>query len=678
MPTTQLKKVMSAEPNKITATVQEAEALQAKGNTQGAIQLYRQWLKHSNSQYDWLIQFNLGILLRDGGDTTGAQQAFQTVLKQNPDFVQARAALGQIDSGSIPQTDNSLNKKHCNYCQKEVAKFLPYRSNLQSQAMQSLNTIGSDIKNFGCPHCGSTDRERHLKLYCSALKILKKNARILHFAPEWNFASYIAQFDPEIHIFADLHSKDPRFENINIEKIPYSDNSFDFVIANHIMEHVENPDAALAEINRVLKIDGIAILQTPYSGRLQKTFEDSGINTDELRLEFYGQEDHVRLFGQDVFDKFSTHLIPAVVSHQSLFDPSISDAFGVNAQEPFFLFRKKANNLNLAPATQGPVRRRTKSKKPLISVICTTYNHEHLIQNALESFAAQETDFSYEVLIGEDCSTDATQKVIENFSSGNQQCTLRPFFNHMNQGVNENFAKLLAEASGKYIAICEGDDYWTDNKKLQKQVDYLESNPDTSIVYSTTNSHHFGIEPRLDYTYVGGNRRDLTVEELKHAPPINTLTTMFRNAIRPLPKEFYTTGAGDMFLWSLLGWHGRGHYLVSILPSIYRQHPGGIHSSESQKGRWIMNLMTSYSLLLYYKRINEIELVDYYTQRCLLIAQEIVSDNDETVVGRLLALPSKMTQMAKGKYIFNGDLLTHIIHMALANSTKENKQCQPA
>lgn len=91
-----------------------------------------------------------------------------------------------------------------------------------------------------------------------------------------------------------------------------------------------------------------------------------------------------------------------------------------------------------------------------------------------------------------------------------------------------------------------------------------------------------------------------------------------------------------------------------------------------------MNLMTSYSLLLYYKRINEIELVDYYTQRCLLIAQEIVSDNDETVVGRLLALPSKMAQMVEGKYTFDSDLLVHIIHMALANSTTENKQCQPA
>lgn len=101
-----------AQPNPITATVQEAEALQAGGDTQGAIQLYRQWLKHSNSQYDWLIQFNLGILLRDGGDTTGAQQAFQAVLKQKPDFVQARAALEQVITITPGQTINQVSVVH--------------------------------------------------------------------------------------------------------------------------------------------------------------------------------------------------------------------------------------------------------------------------------------------------------------------------------------------------------------------------------------------------------------------------------------------------------------------------------------------------------------------------------------------------------------------------------------
>ena len=655
----------------------EAEQFQAQGDIASAIQIYRQWIKQSQSQDKWVAWFNLGALLNNNGDLTGAEQAFQAVLELQPNFAPAKAALGKIDNESTPQK-NSTKQKLCNYCQNEVAEFLPYRSNQQSQVMQSLNMIGSDIKNFGCPHCGSTDRERHLKLYCSALKILKKNARILHFAPEWNFASYIAQFDPEIHIFADLHSKDLRFENINIEKIPYSDSSFDFVIANHVMEHVANPDSALAEINRVLKADGVAILQTPYSGRLQKTLNDPGINTDELRLEFYGQEDHVRLFGQDIFDKYSAYLTPEVVSHQSLFGPGVAEAFGTNAQEPFFLFRKKINDFNLTPIIQESISRQKKSKKPLVSIICVTYNHEHLVQKTLESFATQETDFHYEILIGEDCSTDGTKKIIENFHHENHKCTLRPFFNIVNQGANANLAKLLTEASGKYIAICDGDDYWADRRKLQKQTDFLESNPDISIAYSTVNSHRHGVEPRLDYTYVGGNRRDLTAEELKHAPPINTLTAIFRNVIQPLPGELYTAGAADMFLWSLLGWHGRGHYLTSVLPSIYQQHSGGIFSGTNREGRWMLDLMTSYSLLLYYKRHKESMLTDYFSKRSHLLAREIILSQKNQAIDRLLALPSKMTQMAQGKYIFDDDLLTHIIHVALTNSIRKDEQCQPA
>ncbi len=129
---------MSAEPNKITATVQEAEALQAKGNTQGAIQLYRQWLKHSNSQYDWLIQFNLGILLRDGGDTTGAQQAFQTVLKQNPDFVQARAALEQVANAEIQHRTIEYKQLHSDCKNSRAKTFLhigcgPKRKNMTTR-----------------------------------------------------------------------------------------------------------------------------------------------------------------------------------------------------------------------------------------------------------------------------------------------------------------------------------------------------------------------------------------------------------------------------------------------------------------------------------------------------------------------------------------------------------------
>lgn len=653
--------------------IDEAGQRQAQGDLQGAILIYRQWLQHSNSPDDWPAYFNLGILLKDAGELVEARQSFAAALERKPDLSQAKTAIALVDQLLAEASTDAgptaaPHQRLCNYCQKEVDRFLPYRGGRGSLSHLSelLDHIGSDVDNFGCPHCASTDRERHLKLYCTALNVLKKDARILHFAPEWNFVSHAARFDPQVHVFADLYANDPRFEKINIEKIPYSDGSFDYVIANHVMEHVADPDAALMEINRVLKTDGVAILQTPYSGMLHKTLEDPGINTDELRLEFYGQEDHVRLFGLDIFERFSAHLDPAVASHQSLFDSSVSATFGVNPREPFFLFRKKAGSVDPAPSGRRPARR-TRSKKPLVSVVCVTYNHERLIRDALESFMHQETDFDYEVLVGEDCSTDATRQAIESFSFDNPRCALKPVFHKTNLGASRNFTELLAQAQGKYIAICEGDDYWTDSGKLQKQVDYLESAPDVSLVYSNVNSHRVGEGFRLDYMYVGGRKTDLTGDELKHAPPINTLTAMFRNVLQTIPAELHTSGAGDMFLWSLLGWHGGGHYLASVLPSIHRQHAGGIHSYESQKGKWLMNLMTSYSLLLYYRRIGESGLTDYYTQRCLLIAQEVASGGEETMLERLLGLPSRMSEMAKGEYAFDGELLAHIVRMAIAD-----------
>lgn len=92
----------------------------------------------------------------------------------------------------------------------------------------------------------------------------------------------------------------------------------------------------------------------------------------------------------------------------------------------------------------------------------------------------------------------------------------------------------------------------------------------------------------------------------------------------------------------------------------------------------MLDLMTSYSLLLYYKRHKESMLTDYFSKRSHLLAREIILSQKNQAIDRLLALPSKMTQMAQGKYIFDDDLLTHIIHVALTNSIRKDEQCQPA
>lgn len=237
------------------------------------------------------------------------------------------------------------SRHECNFCSSKVRKFLSYRGGWKNQPklMKLLNFTGSDVDNFSCPVCGAHDRERHLRMFMDHLNITSKlkNAVMLHFAPEKILSSYIASQKPLRYIKADLFPSSHDIIKIDMLDIPYEENYFDFVIANHVLEHVSDLPKALSEIQRVLKIGGYAILQTPFSAKLHQTIEDDGINTDSLRLELYGQEDHVRLFGNNIFNiitsvGFASH----TTTHQEAFPKIDPKYWGVNISEPLFLFKK--------------------------------------------------------------------------------------------------------------------------------------------------------------------------------------------------------------------------------------------------------------------------------------------------------------------------------------------------
>jgi SAM-dependent methyltransferase len=110
-----------------------------------------------------------------------------------------------------------------------------------------------------------------------------------------------------------------------------------------VLEHVDDDARALAEIRRVLKPGGMAILQTPYSRKLHRTWSDPGIDTPQARLQAYGQEDHVRLFGRDIFERVvAAGFESCVRQHADLLRDIDPATFGINPVEPFFLFRKAA------------------------------------------------------------------------------------------------------------------------------------------------------------------------------------------------------------------------------------------------------------------------------------------------------------------------------------------------
>lgn len=118
----------------------------------------------------------------------------------------------------------------------------------------------------------------------------------------------------------------------------------------------------------------------------------------------------------------------------------------------------------------------------MTSICCITYNHENYIADAIESFLMQKTDFSYEILIHDDASTDRTPEIIKQYESKYPDL-IKPIYQTENQYSKglRTMGFNMDRAKGKYIAICEGDDYWTDPYKLQKQVDYMEKNPECSM-----------------------------------------------------------------------------------------------------------------------------------------------------------------------------------------------------
>lgn len=119
----------------------------------------------------------------------------------------------------------------------------------------------------------------------------------------------------------------------------------------------------------------------------------------------------------------------------------------------------------------------------MVTVCIVTYNQEQWIRQTIESVLAQQTNFSYEVIIGEDCSTDNTFNICNKYQKIYPNL-VQVIHNNPNLGLMRNLQKVLSSAKGRYIALCAGDDYWCDINKLQKQVDYLASHPDYGVVFT--------------------------------------------------------------------------------------------------------------------------------------------------------------------------------------------------
>ncbi len=120
---------------------------------------------------------------------------------------------------------------------------------------------------------------------------------------------------------------------------------------------------------------------------------------------------------------------------------------------------------------------------PLASIVVITYNQEHSLPATLDSLLTQKTEFPFEIVVGDDCSQDDTREVLAGYARRHPDI-IRPIYNERNLGILGNYVSTLAHCRGKYLAACAGDDFWSDENKLQLQVDIMEQNPETGVVYT--------------------------------------------------------------------------------------------------------------------------------------------------------------------------------------------------
>lgn len=212
-----------------------------------------------------------------------------------------------------------------------------------------------------------------------------------------------------------------------------------------------------------------------------------------------------------------------------------------------------------------------------LSVFVVTYNQERYIRQCLESIVAQKMNFEYEVIIGDDCSTDGTGAICDEYAAKYPQ--IRVYHHPKNLGLLGNWEFVMNKCMGEYIALIEGDDYWIDKNKLQRQVDWLDAHPDYTLTFTRAKIlYENGATPGAESNLPHLEEREYTIEEICSGVVTLSSSVMMRNVLQPVHYGEELLYA-DTYTFIELMSKGRG-YGFAIPTVTYRVHK----DNESQKG----------------------------------------------------------------------------------------------
>lgn len=274
----------------------------------------------------------------------------------------------------------------------------------------------------------------------------------------------------------------------------------------------------------------------------------------------------------------------------------------------------------------------------MVSICCITYNHEKYIRQALDGFLMQKTNFKFEIVIHDDASTDSTQDIIREYEKKYPDI-IKPIYQVENQHSKGEKASLISysHAIGKYIAVCEGDDYWIDENKLQEQVDYMENNEKCTFCLHDALVLDMSNNEKLNWPWY--NKRFYKKDGNYNAGELDlfgtkpTASYMFRRQnVEKIPDWFKECVVGDRPLELIMTSLGYAHYINKVM-SIYRIGSGNStmdkinkENEQIQKAikywgniEWIIDQFNSFSG---YKYEKELSLSKNEIQRNILLAKK--------------------------------------------------------
>ena len=366
-------------------------------------------------------------------------------------------------------------------------------------------------------------------------------------------------------------------------RLPFEDDTIDFIFCDDLFEYFSWTDnqRLAKELIRILKPEGIMRVAM-HDSDMTIDVNDSEIlptmkNNSSVNSDLFGNEFNTQYVGHD----FHT------LGHRYAYN--YEDMACILKETGFTDLRKRLFQESTFEALRNLETRKEStliieaskvaSPTPLVTIFCLVFNQEEFVRDALESFLFQRASFGYQVIVSDDSSTDKTTDILKEYERNHNN--LKVIYRKKNLGAEMNFLYTIHDVRSKYVVYCDGDDYFTDQFKLQKQVDFLESNPEYSMCFHPV-TVHYQDGSLSDSTYPPPERRfnktEFTLNDLLKYNFMPTNSVMYRwrfineNILDSFPKSIFP---GDHYLHLLHAQTGMIGFIDEVM-SVYRKHSGGI------------------------------------------------------------------------------------------------------